>query len=88
MINIKINLIEMTFLLTLFTAVPSFGEAQEKKETVKIEIPIEAKIVRSFKIDREEVSRPREEKPITAKGDVTVLEKIDKENNTHTFIFE
>ena len=77
----------MTFLLILFAVDPSFSESQEKK-TVKIEIPIEAKIVRSFKIEREEVSKPKERGEEANEVNITVLEEIDGENNTHTFIFE
>ena len=88
MIHIKINFIFITFLLILFTVDPCFAEAQEKKETVKTEIPIEAKIVRSFKIEREEVSRPREGREGTNEMNVTISEEIDGENNTHIFIFE
>jgi len=78
----------MTFLLILFAVDPSFSESQEKKKTVKIEIPIEAKIVRSFKIEREEVSKPKERGEEANEVNITVLEEIDGENNTHTFIFE
>lgn len=87
-IYIKINFIFMTVLLILLTVDPAFAEAQNKKETVKVEIPIEARIVRSFKIEREDMSKPMEVKQAKEEMDVKVLERVDEENNIRTFIFE
>ncbi len=77
----------MTFLLIFFVD-PIFAETQDKQEVVKVEIPIEAKIVRSFKIEREDISIPKNDRQVDKEMNVTVLERIDEENNIHTFIFE
>lgn len=88
MIHIKISFVFIAFLLIFFSINPSFSGAQDKGEIVKAEILIEAEIISTFKTERKETSRTEESKQVNKEMNATVLERIDEESNTHTFIFE